>query len=204
MYSAYYIERHDSVMNSAISGDRLKTIIRSDAWCMFESLSSIEWLGREYMERCRMMIREMRQLNCAGNVNDSLKERPFCGCSFSLAETDRLIELPVELEATIAAGIAAYRGAFAANAEALAAACDSDAMSASVSKTIAALNDPQHPSLTSQEIRILKLAAENLKAGSNPPVVERGDQEIPSIDAATLDLWEDEVQKVEEFVNTEI
>jgi hypothetical protein len=204
MYSAYYIERHDSVMNSAISGDRLKTIIRSDAWCMFESLSSIEWLGREYMERCRMIIREMRQLNCAGNVSDSLKERPFCGCSFSLAETDRLIELPAELEATIAAGIEAYRGAFAANAETLAAAGDSDAMSASVSKTIAALNDPQNPSLTSQEIRILKLAAENLKAGPRPPTVERDDQEIPSIDAATLDLWEDEVQKVEEFVNTEI
>lgn len=204
MYAAYYTECHDAVMNSAIAGDRLKTIIRSDAWCTFESLSSIEWLDRVYMERCRMIIREMRQLTCGGKVSESLKERPFCGCSFSLAETDRLIELPAELEATIDTGLAAYRSAFAANAAALAEAAESDAMSTSVTKTIAAMNDPQSPSLTSQEIRVLKLVAENLKAGAKLVINEPEEQDIPSIDAATLDLWDDEVQKVEEFVNTEI
>ncbi len=204
MYAAYYAECHDSVMNSAIAGERLKTIIRSDPWCTFESLSSIEWLDRVYMERCRMIIREMRQLTCGRKVSESLKERPFCGCSFSLAETDRLIELPAELEATIETGLAAYRSAFAANAAALAEAAESDAMSSSVTKTIAAMNDPQSPSLTSQEIRVLKLVAENLEAGAKLVINEPDEQDIPSIDAATLDLWDDEVQKVEEFVNTEI
>ncbi len=200
MYSAYYVERHDTVMNSAVSGEKLREALRSESWAVFESLSIIKWLERSYFERARNIVREMRLLYCGGNAGEVLKSRPFCGCSFSLAEADRLAELPTELEATIGEALKVFTETFVANRERLAAAVDSDAMSASVAGAIDTIAAKGIAALTSQEIRVLRIAAEQVGAGE--PVGPRATR--PDVGEGFEEVWENEVRKVEEFVNTEI
>jgi hypothetical protein len=74
-------------------------------------------------------------------------------------------------------------------------------MGSSVAKVVAELRQNGLPSITSQDIRVLKIAAEKISTGvstrnvAGTEMSEGGQRE---------ELWEAEIQKVEEFVNTEI
>ncbi|MFT3745479.1 MAG: hypothetical protein QM785_14455 [Pyrinomonadaceae bacterium] len=204
-YTDFYAARHDAVMGAAASGDSLRDIIGSDEWAMFENLAAVEWLDDGAFALAKSLIREMRQLYCVTNVRGELISRPFCGCSFSLTETDRLVDLPVLLRSTVECGLESFRDRFIQNTDPILAAAESDAMRTSVNailKNIA--SNVQFPVLTSQDIRILKISAERVstapesfeRAAASPKIAEP----LPD----DMHLWEQEVKEVEDYVNTEI
>ena len=205
-YASYYLEQHDLVMNSALSTERLKEVIRSESWSVFESLSSIPWLDGVYFARAKAIIREMRQLYCGSKVVDSIAERPFCGCSFSLSESARLLELPDQLGLAMRNGISSYRKAFSENSQKLIDSADSEAMRSSVGTVLGSFTAAgELSSLSSQDIRILKIAAERFSDGrkisiSEAPARKDYSDRIPD----SFRVGENEVRKVEDFVNTEV
>ncbi len=131
-YSNYYAEKHDLVMKSGASGEKLRAVLSSDEWSAFESFSSVLWLDGLYFSTAKNIVRELRQLHCESKVSDSLISKPICGCSFSLADSGRLAGLPAQLSTTIGRGIASYRAKFLENQDQLATAADSDAMNTSI------------------------------------------------------------------------
>lgn len=205
-YARNYAEKHDAVMNSAASGDKLRDIVRSDEWAVFESFSSVEWMESEHFARAKNQIREMRQLFCNAKVHGALVTKPFCGCSFSLAETDRLVALPAQLRSTVATGLDRFRTQLIENAQRLIESADSDAMSTSVKTILKAIGEADaFAKLSSQDIRILKIAADRMgDIGSRSTVKESREDNFSKGIPDDMHLWEQEVQKVENFVNTEI
>ena len=200
-YSDHYGRYHDLVMRSADSSEKLKSIIRSDAWAAFESFSSVSWLLTQDFARAKSMIRELRQLHCDAKIADTLTNRPFCGCSFSLAESDRLIGLAAELELTVQNGIDGYSRAILKNQEQILETAASDAMRTSISTILAGLSSGiPLDDLASQDLRILKIAVDQVGIVSPAAIARPKAEPIPD----EMHLWENEVQKVEEFVNSEI
>ena len=205
-YTEFYSKQHDAVMNSGASSDDLRAIVRSDEWAVFESFSSVAWLETDSFALAKTLIREMRQLYCSSNVLGALISKPFCGCSFSLAETERLVELPNLLKATVALGLESYRKKILENGQRLIDTTDSDAMSASVKAILTTISRAgEFAKLTSQDIRILKIAAERVTVNSLPVINKaEKEEEYPDGIPDSMHLWEQEVKKVEDFVNTEI
>ncbi|MEQ1603695.1 MAG: hypothetical protein ABL999_02390 [Pyrinomonadaceae bacterium] len=205
-YTEYYAEKHDAVMNSTASGESLREIVRSDEWAVFENFSSVQWLENGSFPLAKSLIREMRQLYCTSNVRGSLISKPFCGCSFSLAETERLVALPSLLKGTVDRGLDVLRSRFVENSQKILDATDSDAMRTSVKSILTSINEAdQFPKLTSQDIRILKIAAQRVSdlAPESRDAAGANDEQADSI-SDHMHLWEQELKKVEDFVNTEI
>lgn len=200
IYSAHYAEQHDIVTKGA-SADRLKALIRSEAWSVFEGLSSISWLDGRYFARAKAQIRELRQLHCDSQVRDILVERPFCGCSFSLTEASRLGRLADDLESTVAAGNAAHRDAILANPGALLTGADSDAMRGSLTTLLDKLRESETPALSTQELRILRISAEKSPSPRSSATSTLAEEDEPDDFPS---MWDNTVQEIEDFVNTEI
>ncbi len=203
MYSNYYAEKHDLVMNSVASGEKLREIIRSDEWSTFESFSMISWVDQRYFTKAKTLIREIRQLYCNTKVRESLSTKPYCGCSFSLSETRRLIDLPKQLHKTVNSGLESFRSRYVENTKNLIDAADSDAMATSIKTILSNFNDSESFStLSSQDIRILKLAAERI---TEEKVTDNviSDDEFADDFSPAMHLWEQEVEQLEAFVNTE-
>lgn len=205
-YTDYYAAKHDTVMRSAATGEALRDILSSDDWAVFENFSVIPWLENESFPLAKSLIREMRQLYCNSNVRASLLSKPFCGCSFSLAETGRLVDLPSLLKVTVDCGLELFRSRFITNSQRLLEVADSDAMRTSVKTILASITDaPRFPKLTTQDMRILKIVAQSLPEflGGSSTVPAFGSEKPDPIEDH-MQLWEHEVQKVEDFVNTKI
>ena len=205
-YTDYYAEKHDAVMRSAVAGEALRAIVSSDEWAVFENFSSVSWLENESFPLAKSLIREIRQLYCNSNVRGSLLSKPFCGCSFSLAETERLVDLPSLLKVTVDCGLEVFRSRFIENSNRLLDATDSDAMRTSVKTILTNISEnPELSKLTSQDMRILKIAAQRLsEITSEAPSIPALRDDLPDHTDDHMHLWEQEVKKVEDFVNTEI
>jgi hypothetical protein len=207
VYTNYYADKHELVMNTGASGEKLREIIRSDEWSTFESLSSIAWLDQRYFAKAKALIREIRQLYCDAKVHETLNAKPFCGCSFSLSETDRLVDLPGQLSFVVKSGLESFNASFIYNTEKLVSSANSDAMGASVKAILSGFApDGAFPSLASQEIRILKIAADQLSADhtADTIVTDRSADQYSRDFPENMRLWERDVEQVEAFVNTEI
>ncbi len=203
-YIEFYAEHHDRVMRSDAAAERLKEIVRSNAWVVFETFSIFDWIDRGLFSEGKEIVRELRQLNCRARVLEELVQRPFCGCSFRVSERDRLAELPAELGSTVARAVETYSRRILSKRDDLLRSVGSEAMKSSVAGILDQIEGSSSlADLTGQEIRVLKLAVEQMSAtgavnGAGPDLFpgERG--------ADDLDRWEIEVQEVEDFVNTEI
>lgn len=205
-YTEFYVAKHDSVMGSGATADDLRKLLSSDEWVIFETFSSIEWLSDGSFMAAKSIIREMRQLYCGSNIRSSLISKPFCGCSFSLTENERLIELPTLLRSTVESGIEEFRSRFIQNSRAILDRSDSDAMRTSVKAILDRISATQEfPILTSQEIRVLKIASEKIDrvsdAFTNAPFSKTN---VTGEHADNINPWEQEVKEVEDFVNTKI
>ena len=205
LYSRHYAEKHDSVMTALGSGEKLREIIRSDQWCIFETFSSVSWLDRGYFSRAKSLIRDMRQTYCDAMNGEVLASKPYCSCSFSLSDTQRIADLPGQLTITVSNGLEAYRKGFAANAKSLIASADSDAMRTSIKTILTGItNAATFPSLSGQEIRLLRLAAERLGDEAGGPVGSANEvteefSQVPS----DVHLWHKDPEPVEAYVNTD-
>jgi len=200
-YIKLYAEKHDLVTKSSGASERLRQVLTSDRWSMFESLSSFTWLEPRHFAKAKELIREIRRLHCGSDVFNALDTRPFCGCSFSLTAYARLIDLPDQLERTIDSGLASYKSAIIDNASALIDASESDAMRASI-KAILAGFQPKvaFPSLTIQDVRILKIAGEYIASVQETLALD----DPRSVAFDDYDVWQHEVERVVAFVNTDI
>src|SRR5205809_7969193 len=70
LYSNWYVERHDAVMN--LAGGKLDEYLSSNAWVSFSDLATRRVGGRE-MERAMKLIREIRSLKCCDDVRPVLE-----------------------------------------------------------------------------------------------------------------------------------
>ena len=163
LYTIHYVAKHDAVATAVGSGDTLKTILGSETWAAFESFSSIPSFDQRYISKARQLIREMRQMYCDSNIREALMSSPFCTCSFSLSEFDRLIDISDDLRRTVASGLDAFRDQLTENGELLILAAESDAMAASCREILAKIADEKEfLQMPSQSVRILKLASTRL------------------------------------------
>lgn len=203
-YSNYYQEKHDLVIDSFAGGNTLAEILRSGTWSVFESVANNPWFDQRYFTKARDLIREIRQLSCRANVKEALAEKPFCICSFSLSRYDRQAALPDELKHVVATGLDAFRTKLREGAAQLIAAADDGAASAVLGALIKRFNgEKEFPDLTSQDIRLLKLAAEKEveRAGTVRNAVTRAAEEIGKVardddqtwspDPVVQDIWVD-------------
>ena len=206
LYSRHYGEKHDFVMRAADSGEKLREIIRSDQWCLFESFSTVSWLDRRYFSKAKSLIRDIRQTYCEAKVSDLLASKPFCSCSFSLADTERIAGLPGQLTITVSSGLESYRKSFTENGKNLIASADTDAMRTSIKSILSGIaQNSTFPSLSGQDIRILRLAAEKLGEDGFAGAATETDstEELQLDEPDNIAMWQREVDEVEAYVNTD-
>jgi hypothetical protein len=160
-YSSYYAEKHDALMNSLAHGKELNKVLCSDAWSMFESYSAIPWFDKQYVAKTKELLRELRHLPCDLNVREALDSVPFCHCSFRLSAYDRLISLPKLLDRLVDKGHEVFRSRLAEDGNKLVESLESETMSVSLKQILAGFVGAKAiQQLTSQEVRLMKIAAE--------------------------------------------
>lgn len=108
-YSAYYLEKHDSVINNLVADKVLSEILKSELWTTFDELSGMPLFDQRFTARAKTMIREMRVLNCAADTARYLESRPFCSCNLSLTDLERMSRFGTEFAAVLEEGIQAFR-----------------------------------------------------------------------------------------------
>lgn len=200
-YSTYYATHHDRVMKSGGHGETLKEIIRSDEWAVFESLAGSPAGKSDHFALAKNLIRELRQLQCSSDVSQVLAERPFCGCSFSLSDADRLARLAEDLAMAVKLGIDSVIQLLLEKRELMLASAESGAMRSSVGAILDRLADGiAARELTSQEIRVLRLTLGNAETAAIAPAPSSSHDAMDE----SLEIWETEVLSAEDFVNTEI
>ena len=165
LYAALYTDRHNDVMVNNSAAEGLRNILASSEWSAFESLYRIAWADQRYVARSRGLIRDIRQLNCTAKLEEVLELRPYCNCSFTLTENKRLAELPDQLRSIIALGLAAIETRLTSNSTALIDAAESEAMRVSVKRIVDEIGSGL-ASLSGQDIRLIKMAAERAGEGS--------------------------------------
>lgn len=203
LYIAYYAERHDAVMKSVEAAEKLKAVVRSDEWVAYETFSTFQWIDQDKFQLGKGLVRELRQLQCSAKVVDELAVRPFCGCSFSLSESERLASLPLDLETIVADSVRSYTSRIVAQRGEILATVQPEAMRSSVSKIIDQLTKSETLAmLTSQELRILRLAVEEVVPSEK--LSYESTSSVLNSESEDIDRWEVEVQEVEDFVNTEL
>ena len=166
MFADHYRDKHDAVMKSMALGQALNAILRSDEWAAFESVSAHPWFDQGYAAMAKTLVREMRQLKCTADVKELLSAKPYCRCPFNLADFDRLIDLPNQLQATISQGVESFRLRLLDNGETLVEIIDGISASdkaggAAIIRSLAEFtSNGTLPRFTSHEIQILCKAAE--------------------------------------------
>lgn len=181
-YVDVYAEAHDAAMRSEDAAESLRAILASPDWAVFENLFRIPWADQRFLIRSKDLIRQIRQRRCDAKLDEILAERPYCRCSFTLSRDSQASDLPDNLRATIANGLAALEVSLKANADSIADASESDAMRASV-KRIIERTDLGLASLSGQDIRLLTIAAERAADGTS--FSNFGHHEVASDDDAT-------------------
>jgi len=146
----------------------VKAILRSDELASFESILTHPWFDHSYEVRAKALVREMRQLPCTADVKEMVGFQPYCGCSFNLADFDRLIELPGRLRATLSQGIESFRLRLLDNGEHLVEVIDNISASdragaAALIRTLADFTSSgKLPQFNSHEVQLLCQAARRL------------------------------------------
>lgn len=160
-YIENYVVQHNAVMESSISSDALRDVLRSDDWSAFECFSRISSFNSNHLQAATALIRKIRQMHCTGSARELLNVKPLCGCAFSLSESAKLLALPARLKKQVRAGLEVYWAFFQANADRLASDAESAAMGASIAQILHGVETIEDlTALSSQDIRILRMSAE--------------------------------------------
>ena len=166
-FSSHYVEKHNSVMNSAVASEKLDEVLKSDRWTAFESFSDLDWFNPEFGLEATTVIRSVRQTNCKAPVADLLLTRPFCRCRFSLAHFERRQDHSKRLEMIVDQALSNFRLRLIENTKEIAetiTAVSKDKNSQAAGSLKKWLSDSKDPdgfsNLTSPEIRLLRTAIE--------------------------------------------
>ena len=107
-YADFFLRQHDSFIASAGLRQRLGEIEQTEQWWKFENLSPLPVFDQKWWNEARHIRGRMVQVNCKADLQEVLKDRPFCGCVFELSNTAELKNLPSALEEVVAAGLHGY------------------------------------------------------------------------------------------------
>jgi hypothetical protein len=110
-FADHFAARHDAVMRSHALQASYGEILRSDAWWECENLARIRLFDPRIAAEVDDVRRIFRELDCDFPVRDALQTRPFCRCSFGLANQKDLESLPDRLNASIQRALRLYREA---------------------------------------------------------------------------------------------
>lgn len=207
LYINHYAIKHDAVMGADSVRTVLAEIFSSDNWAVFESFSPILWFDLNFSSPAKDLIRRIRQSYCAADVALVLENTPFCGCSFSLAEYDRVAAMPVELKKVISDAMAALKTKLLDNRELLVGSAETDAMSASVAQLLDNIETHKEmPKLTSQEVRIIRIAAERVFNAEDTVFYKTRTSEADAgaYLPAGAHEWDQEVEQLEVFANRDV
>ncbi|MBC7900554.1 MAG: hypothetical protein H7070_10945 [Saprospiraceae bacterium] len=108
-FADYFSARHEMVMKSHSLQEEYDEVMRSDIWWEFQNLSSMPFFERAFWMEARSICRQLDELDCGVDVQETLATRPFCRCSFSLAKIAHWEKLPDRLRETVGQGLESYR-----------------------------------------------------------------------------------------------
>ncbi len=211
LYSEFYVEKHDAVVASGRDNRKLNEFLGTDLWTTFSALSEIPWFGRHDMEMSMSKIRELRIAECDADVRKILAARPFCDCSFRLANGANSDVQVDELAYTVTQGIDYFRQKMVAEQSAFYLSLsdmshrhqDRETLS-KVKDLVPTLENTQDfPALTASQIHILKNATRKMDM-SAPIHSDRRRSPLKSFVGFQQDDWqelEDELESLTDFSN---
>jgi hypothetical protein len=110
-YSSYFLDRHDEILVSGDSKQKLIDIFRTDSWWEFEKMSAADDAGTVHRARALSLATAIRDLDCRYDTKRLLESMPACGCAFTLERAELIGSMPDELWSTVNDGLAACRAA---------------------------------------------------------------------------------------------
>ncbi len=108
-FSAYFAARHDRVMRSQDVQEKFAEIAGTDKWWAYQNLSRFELFDPSLREPIDAVLRDFSEIECSYDVQELLKTRPFCLCSFSLSRIEAWENLPMRLWQNVADVLETYR-----------------------------------------------------------------------------------------------
>jgi len=108
-FADHFAARHDAVMRSHSLQARYQDILRTDDWWEFENLARIAIFDPKPAAAIVDIRRKFGELDCDFAVREALQERPFCRCSFGIANEKKWEALPELLSEAISNALRAYR-----------------------------------------------------------------------------------------------
>ncbi|MFM9905374.1 MAG: DUF6079 family protein [Pyrinomonadaceae bacterium] len=205
-YTDYYVGKHDAVMRSGESVEKLNALLSSDQWSVFQSFSDLAWFDSHFKAAVKRLIRNIKQLKCSVDTRESLSTKPFCSCSFNLATFERRHDLSSRLEIIINQGLLFFRASLNENDAALSVALDALAgnsnreLANSVRQALSNSSDAKDLlNLSSQQTYFLasaiKMASERKPETAGSKVAELED--FTDLLPLEVSKWESEIDKLE-------
>lgn len=108
-FDAHYAARHDEVIGELVRGRSLANVTSSQMWSVFDQLNAAGLVDPEIVARSRAAARRMRDAACASAHGTWSRSTPGCECRLTLADLDRLAQLPGDLREIAAEGIRRFR-----------------------------------------------------------------------------------------------
>lgn len=108
-FADHFAARHDAVMRSHSLQASYQEILRSDEWWEYENLARISIFDPKPAVAILDIRRKFGELDCNFPVREALQERPFCKCSFGIANEKKWEALPESLSAAIQHALRTYR-----------------------------------------------------------------------------------------------
>jgi hypothetical protein len=108
-FADHFAARHDAVMRSHSLQAKYHEILRSDDWWEFENLARISFFDPKPAAAIVDIQRKFDELDCNFAVREALQERPFCKCSFGIANERKWEALPETLSGAILRALRVYR-----------------------------------------------------------------------------------------------
>jgi len=108
-FAENFASRHDAIMHSHSLQASYHEILRSDDWWEFENLAGISMFDPEPAVGVRSIEHKFREIDCDFNVREALQTRPYCNCSFAIADERKWEQLPEIFDASIKQALSEYR-----------------------------------------------------------------------------------------------
>jgi len=118
-FSDHFAARHDTVMRSHSLQASYQAILGGEDWWEFQNLARMPFFDTRPAVAVAEIRRRFEELDCTFPVREALQKRPFCRCSFGLANERSWERLPELFNKAIAEALRAYRRTLVAEEEAV-------------------------------------------------------------------------------------
>lgn len=115
-YTDFFASRHDAVMLSHKIQAAADEFRESEEWWEYSSLILPSGYANGQAGEIASLLERLRELNCAADVREHLKKRPFCRCSFRPSDFPAWESLVTDLRDAVAEARSAFRRYLSAEA----------------------------------------------------------------------------------------